>query len=174
MHHFEAHLNDEELLLAIDGELSGSRGEEVEEHLAECWDCRARKQSLERTISNLVEARHGEFDAQVQPSAGLRSLLKANMAQIAGEPAVEDRGRVRVFRSSRMRRVLVIAFATAAAVTLIVGGVERIRIQNSAVYAEGPLEPRPTLTPGAVTTVNAADVCGAKIDKMNCSRFRRR
>ncbi len=72
MHHFESHLNDEELLLAIDGELSGSRGEKVEEHLAECWDCRARKQSLERTISNLVDARHGEFDAQVQPSAGLR------------------------------------------------------------------------------------------------------
>jgi hypothetical protein len=165
MHHFESHLNDEELLLAIDGELSSSRGEEVGEHLAECWDCRARKQSLERTISNLVEARHGEFDAQVQPGAGLRSLLKANMAQIAGQPAVKDTGRVTTFRSSRIRRALVIAVATAAAITLIVGGVERIRIQNSAVYAEGPLEPRPTLTPGAVTTVNAADVCGAKIDK---------
>jgi hypothetical protein len=165
MHHFGSHLNDEELLLAIDGELSGSRGEEVEEHLAECWDCRARKQSLERTISNLVDARHGEFDEQVQPSAGLRSLLKANMAQIAAEPVVKERSRVAAFRSTRVRRGLVIAFATAAAVTLIVGGVARIRIQNSAVYAEGPLEPRPTLTPGAVTTVKAADVCGAKIDK---------
>jgi Putative zinc-finger len=164
MHHFESHLNDEELLLAIDGELSGARGEEVEEHLAECWDCRARKQSLERTITNLVEARHAEFDAQVQPSAGLRSLLKANMEQIAREP-VKERSRVASFRSTRIRRGLVIAFATAAAVVLIVGGVARIRIQNSEVYAEGPLEPRPTLTPGAVTTVNAADVCGARIDK---------
>src|ERR1700722_18714790 len=103
MHHSESHLNDEELLLAIDGELSGSRAEEVEEHLAECWDCRVRKRSLERTISNLVEARHGEFDSQVQPNAGLRSLLKANMAQIAGEAAVRDRGRVTTFRSSRVR-----------------------------------------------------------------------
>jgi Putative zinc-finger len=165
MHHSESHLNDEELLLAIDGELSGSRAEEVEEHLAECWDCRVRKRSLERTISNLVEARHGEFDSQVQPNAGLRSLLKANMAQIAGEAAVRDRGRVTTFRSSRVRRALVIAFATAAAVTLIVGGVERIRIQNSAVYAEGPLEPRPNLTPGAVRTVSASDVCGARTEK---------
>lgn len=165
MHHFESHLNDEELLLAIDGELADARAEEVEKHLAECWDCRARKQSLERTISNLVEARHGEFDAQVQPSAGSRSLLKANMAQIAGEPVVKERSRVTTFRSSRVRRGLVIAFATAAVVTLIVGGVARIRIQNSEVYAEGPLEPRPTLTPGAVTTVNAAEVCGARIDK---------
>jgi Putative zinc-finger len=164
MHHFESHLKDEELLLAIDGELAESRAEEVEEHLAECWDCRARKQSLERTITNLVEARHAEFDAQVQPSAGLRSLLKANMGQIAREP-VKERSRVTSFRSTRIRRGLVIAFATAAAVVLIVGGVARIRIQNSEVYAEGPLEPRPTLTPGAVTTSNAADVCGAKVDK---------
>jgi hypothetical protein len=164
MHHFESHVNDEELLLAIDGELSSSRAEEVEEHLAECWDCRARKQSMERTISNLVEARHAEFDAQVQPSAGLRSLLKANMAQIASEPPVAEPSRVVGFRSARVRRGLVIAFA-AAAVMIIVGGVARIRIQSSEVYAEGPLEPRPTLTPGAVTTVNAADVCGAKIDK---------
>jgi hypothetical protein len=165
MMHFESHLNDEELLLAIDGELSGARAEEVEEHLAECWDCRARKQSLERMISSLVEARHAEFDAQVQPNAGLRSLLKANMAQIAGEPAAKEVARVTAFRSSRVRRTLVVAFAAAAAVTLIVGGVERMRIQNSEVYAEGPLEPRPNLTPGAVTTANAADVCGAKIDK---------
>jgi len=165
MHHFESHLNDEELLLAIDGELSGSRGEEVEEHLAECWDCRARKQSLERTISNLVDARHGEFDAQVQPSTGLRSLLKANMAQIAAEPVAKEKTRVVGFRSPRVRRGLVIALATAAAVTFIVGGVARIRIQNSEVYAEGPLEPRPTLTPGAVRTVNASDVCVARTEK---------
>lgn len=58
-----------------------------------------------------------------------------------------------------------VAFAAAAVVAFIVGGVERIRIQNSAVYAEGPLEPRPTLTPGAVRTVSAADVCGASNDE---------
>jgi hypothetical protein len=164
MRHFEKHLNDEELLLAIDGELSGSHAKRGEEHLAECWDCRVRKQSLEKTIGNFVEARHAELDAQVQPSAGLRALLKANLEQIAAEPPVREKIPVMAFRSTRVRRALVIAFATAAAIAIIVGGVERIRIQNSAVYAEGPLEPRATLTPGAVRTVTAAEVCGANIE----------
>jgi Putative zinc-finger len=161
MRDHENHLSDEDLLIMVDGELSGSRSKQVEEHLAGCWDCRARKQNLEKTISNLVEARHAEFDSQVQASAGARALLKANMAQIAAEPAIEEQESVRVFRSGRVRRTVMVAFATAAAVAFIVGGVERIRIQNSAVYAEGPLEPRPTLTPGAVRAVSAADVCGA-------------
>jgi hypothetical protein len=165
MRHFEQHLNHEELLLAIDGELSSSRGEQVEEHLAACWDCRARKQNLEKTIGNFVAARHAEFDAQVQPRAGLRALLKANLEQIAAEPATKGRAPVAAFRLTRVRRALVIAFATAAAIVLVVGGVERIRIQNSAVYAEGPLEPRPNLTPGAVRTMNAAEVCGASIEE---------
>jgi hypothetical protein len=164
MRHFEPHLNDEELLLAIDGELQGSRAKRAEEHLEECWDCRVRKQNLEKTIGNFVEARHAEFNAQVQPSAGLRSLLKANLEQIAAEPEMKERAPVAAFRSTRMRRALVIAFATAAAITIIIGGVERIRIQNSAVYAEGPLEPRPNLTPGAVRTVQAVDVCGANLE----------
>jgi hypothetical protein len=160
----ESHLSDEELLLVIDGELPDSRAEEVEEHLEDCWDCRARKQSLEKTISNLVEARHAEFDPEVSNDAGGRALLKANLAQMAAEPVAKEKAPVAAFRSSRVRRTLIVGFAAAAVVTFIVGGVERIRIQNSEVFAEGPLEPRPNLTPGAVRTVNAADVCGANIE----------
>jgi hypothetical protein len=164
MRHFEKHLNDEDLLLAIDGEISELRAKQVQEHLEACWDCRARKQNLEKTISNLDEARHEEFDAQVQPRAGLRALLKANLEQIAAEPPAKEKIAVTAFRSTRVRRALVVVFATAAAIAFIVGGVERMRIQNSAVYAEGPLEPRPTLTPGAVRTVSATEVCGASIE----------
>lgn len=164
MQRYESHLNDEELLLAIDGELADSRAERIEEHLETCWDCRARKQSLEKTISNLVEARHAEFDAQIHNGAGVRALLKANLAQAAGEPAVKEKSTVTAMRSAGVRRVVIVAFATAAALILIIGGVERIRIQNSDVYAEGPLEPRPTLTPGSVRTVNAAEVCSASVE----------
>jgi anti-sigma factor RsiW len=165
MGQFESHLKDEELLLAIDGELSGARAEEVEEHLETCWDCRARKQSLEKTISNLVEARHAEFESQVQTGAGVRALLKANLAQIAAEPVAKEKTPVAPFRSRRVRRTLVVALAAAAAVTFIVGGIERVRIQNSEVYAEGPLEPRPALTPGAVRSVNAAQVCRVNVEE---------
>jgi Putative zinc-finger len=161
----ENHLSDEELLMMVDGELPGSRAKQVEEHLADCWDCRTRKQNLERAISNLVEARHAEFDSQVKASVGARALLKANMAQIAAEPAIEQPASVHVFRSSRVRRAVLVAFAAAAVVAFVIGGVARIRIQNSEVYAEGPLEPRPTLTPGAVRAVGAAEVCRASEDE---------
>jgi hypothetical protein len=101
----------------------------------------------------------------VAPSAGVRALLKANMAQIAAEPVGKEETRVMAMRSNRIRRTLVIACATAAAIAVIVGGVERMRIQNAEVYAEGPLEPRPILTPGAVRTVNAAEVCSASVEE---------
>jgi Putative zinc-finger len=165
MRHDDSHLSEEDLLLAIDGELAGSRAEQVEEHLAACWDCRTRKQNLEKTIGNFVAARHAEFDSQVAPSAGARALLKANLAQIAAEPVSRQKSGVATFHSARVRRVLVFALASAAAIVLIVGGVERVRIQDSAVYAEGPLEPRPTLTPGAVRAVNVAEVCGASAEE---------
>lgn len=164
MRHYDAHLNEEDLLLAIDGELSGSHAEQVEEHLAACWDCRARKQNLKKTIGNLVAARHGEFDPQIPADAGPRAMLKAHLAQIAAEPASKEKS-VMIMRSTRIRRTLVIAFATAAVIAVIVGGVARVRIQNAEVYAEGPLEPRPVLTPGAVRTVNAAEVCSASIEE---------
>jgi hypothetical protein len=165
MRHYDAHLNEEDLLLAIDGELAGSRAEQVEEHLAACWDCRTRKQNLEKAIGNFVAARHAEFDSEAAPTAGVRALLKANLARIASEPESKEKSGVLAFRSARVRRVSVFALASAAALVLIVGGVERVRIQNSAVYAEGPLEPRPTLTPGAVRTVNAGEVCGASVEE---------
>lgn len=165
MRQYDSHLNEDDLLLSIDSELSGSRAEQVEEHLAGCWDCRTRKQNLEKTIGNLVTARHAEFDPQIPTGAGPRALLKARLAQAAAEPAPKEKIRVTAMRSSGIRRTLIIAFATAAAIAVIVGGVERVRIQNSEVYAEGPLEPRPTLTPGAVRTVNATEVCGATVEE---------
>jgi anti-sigma factor RsiW len=181
MRHYDAHLNEEDLLLAIAGELPGSRAEQIDEHLAACWDCRARKQNLERAIGNFVSARHAEFDSQLTPSAGARALLKAHLVQIGAESRELDQSRLQLtpggaspaptgvriataMRSTRIRRTLVIAFATAAAIAVIVGGVARVRIQNAEVYAEGPLEPRPVLTPGAVRTVNAAEVCSASVE----------
>jgi hypothetical protein len=165
MRDFDKHLNDEDLLLAIDGELSSLREKQVEEHLAACWDCRARKQNLEKTIGNFVEARHADLDPQISTGAGPRALLKANLEQIAAESLAKEKIPVVAFRSTRVRRALVVAFATAAVIVFVVGGVERIRIQNSAVYAEGPLEPRPTLTPGAVRNVSRAEVCSASVEE---------
>ena len=160
----EPHLTDEDLLMAIDGELSGSREKQIEEHLAACWDCRARRLRLETTIANFVEARHIEIDGRIPADAGRRALVKANLAELAAEatPAAKSRA----FASPRLsvRRALVVALAAAAAVVFLFGTVERIRMSNSAVAADVPLEPLQSLTPGAVRAVSVPQVCGATIE----------
>jgi anti-sigma factor RsiW len=51
----EFHLADQELLMALDGELPPKETSRVESHLATCWACRVRK---EAQISQLTESHH--------------------------------------------------------------------------------------------------------------------
>jgi anti-sigma factor RsiW len=46
------HIADQELMLALDGELSAQDGARVESHLAACWKCRTRRQELESAIAD--------------------------------------------------------------------------------------------------------------------------
>jgi len=42
----ESHLSDQELLLAVDGELPPRDAARVQSHLAACWACRSRNQEI--------------------------------------------------------------------------------------------------------------------------------
>jgi hypothetical protein len=163
MRHNDSHLSDEDLLLAADGELPASDAKRVEDHLAGCWDCRARRKRLEGTISNLVEARHAELDPQLPPDVGRRALLKAHVAQMAAEPEIGKTAHV--FPWIRVRRVLTLGLAVAAAIIFVALGTYRVRMRAAtASIAQGPLEPQPSLTPGAVRTVSAPEICRATIE----------
>jgi hypothetical protein len=61
------HLSDEQLLLALDGELSPRESARVGVHLEACWSCRARSQQIEEAIADIVEYR----DCLVQPYSPL-------------------------------------------------------------------------------------------------------
>ena len=75
----ESHLSDQELLLAVDGELSAREAGRVQSHLAACWACRARKQEIEAAIGEFVRLHQQNFDAQIPPADGPRALLKAQL-----------------------------------------------------------------------------------------------
>ena len=79
----ESHLSDQELLLAVDGELSPREAGRVESHLAACWACRVRKQEIETAIGEFVRFQRQNFDLRIPPSDGPRALLKAQLAQRA-------------------------------------------------------------------------------------------
>src|SRR5580704_8254870 len=80
----EHHLSDEELLLAVDGELSARAAGRVQSHLAACWSCRTRKQEIELAIGEFVHEYEGSLDGQIPPADGPRALLKAQLAQLSG------------------------------------------------------------------------------------------
>src|SRR5271168_5460748 len=78
------HPSDQDLLLAADGELSTHRAAEIRDHLAACWDCRARMAQIEATIADFVRASRQALDPQLPPIAGPRALLKAQLAELSG------------------------------------------------------------------------------------------
>ena len=74
------HLSDEQLMLALDGELSAHEAAQVEDHVASCWTCRARREQIEKVIGDVVDYR----DQLVQPffsiSIGGRSRFVAGVS----------------------------------------------------------------------------------------------
>src|ERR1700677_1494516 len=79
----ESHLSDQELLQAVDGELSPREAGQVESHLAACWTCRVRRQEIETAIGEFVRFQRQNLDLRIPPSDDPRALLKAQLAQQA-------------------------------------------------------------------------------------------
>src|SRR5262249_29140839 len=57
----DAHLTDEQLVAALDGELIPADLARVDEHLAACWTCRARRDELAATMTDFVQTRDTVF-----------------------------------------------------------------------------------------------------------------
>ena len=141
----------------MDGELPPARAEQAAAHLLECWPCRARKQELEHTITDFVHLHRGHLDPLLPPPAGPRALLKAQLAEMASAPPL---------RSLRWPQ----AFAwKAAAAALLFGAILAASYQYwvrasvpGAAFRSVPLSfPEPSLTPGAVTTINRDQICAS-------------
>ena len=159
------HLSDQELLLAVDGELPASRLNQVTEHLAACWDCRARRVRMEGAIASFVEARHNLLDPRLPPEAGRRALLKAHLPELASG---SQPGLWAQFRRGPARHKS-LAAGVAAAMVLTVAALGIVYRSRNQISSHGgvltPLEPSRKLTPGAVRQVNLRDVCGAPRDE---------
>lgn len=135
-----AHISDQDLLMALDEEQSVTRRTEIRMHLARCWACRARSSEIEAMIFDFMRV----YRRQPLPSAdGPRSLLKAQLAQLASRPP--DRPRLG-FRYFAVVAVLLVAVM----VTLISRPIATV----SASFV-----PDPRLTPGATRPTSLSEVC---------------
>lgn len=158
------HPSDQELLLAADGELRNHRAAQIRQHLADCWDCRARMAELEGTIGDFVRAHHQRFDSQLPPAAGARARLGAQLAE--GARATRRPGWFHRLLEPNARRV---AYACAV-VAILAFGASTVYWQTmnhsfSARVGMGLL-PNPSLTPGATRPVAIADLCAANHDEV--------
>jgi len=77
------HLSDEQLLLALDGELSANESAQVELHVESCWSCRSRREQIEKAIRDVVEYRDHLIQPYFSISAGRRSTFVTRLEQLA-------------------------------------------------------------------------------------------
>ena len=157
---YDAHLSDEELILAADGELPPSRAARIRAHMATCWTCRTRMNEIETTIADLVHLYRDDPD-RLPPSAGPRALLKARLAELAAAPGP---GPMRRFFNFILddpfpRYVLASVLLFAIGTTVLVRHSLRAWNNRPAGQAQLASLPNRNITPGATRTVTVSDIC---------------
>jgi hypothetical protein len=156
----ESHLSDQELLLAVDGELSPQEAGRVESHLAACWPCRVRKQEIETAIGEFVRFQRQNFDLRIPPSDGPRALLKAQLAQQA---EAQRRSRLRLPPSVlwRFGWALVAAVLAVATVASFISrsSLQRRPTRPTPLTMVAVTVPNPSLTPGATVLLSREEIC---------------
>ncbi len=151
----ESHLSDQDLLLAVDGELSPRETGRVQSHLVACWACRVRKQEIETAIGEFVRFQRQSFDVRIPSPDGPRALLKAQLAQLAEAQGGSRLPWLRLV-SWRFGWVLVAAVLAVATVTSFVfrGYLVKHSTRSVAVTI-----PNPSLTPGATVLLGKREIC---------------
>jgi len=76
------HLDDHELVMAMDGELRADDRDRVQTHLEACWTCRTRQKELEAAVADFVQLYKENGAASIPAANGPRALLKARMAEM--------------------------------------------------------------------------------------------
>src|SRR5271170_7702085 len=161
----DKHLSDQELLLAADGEVRPRRADEIEAHLAACWDCRSRMAEIEATITDFARVHRQTLDPQLPPIAGPRALLRAQLADLASKPQAGSwRWLLPFTTATRAAAFMVAACIIAGAVGgLLLQHYARARNSATAPLELGAFErgavPDPSLTPGATRRATVGDVC---------------
>lgn len=149
-----SHLSDQEVALAVDGELSSRRLAELRVHLDSCPECQARIEHAEAAIADFIQLHRRESDPSLPPIAGPRARLRARLAAIAEQRAPGTGGRF-AFRVPRLSyKYSWAATGLAFLITLGIGFFEL-----SAPRVEPVAAPKPRLTPGATVPLTKDDVC---------------
>lgn len=150
----EAHIPDEDLILALDGELPEPRAAEMARHIRHCWDCRTRRARFEKAIEDYMSLHRDTASLAILPGEG---------------PAAKLRARLRGEGVARLKPIGWWQWVRAGATPSLVAGSLAVLLTPVAAVvwlsagraeAAGAL-PDPNLTPGAVRLISKHQVCEA-------------
>jgi hypothetical protein len=145
----QAHLTDEDLLRALDGELSRRRAKQAAAHLAACGPCRVRQKELGATLGEFLSHHREMLDSQLPAVTGARALLKV---RLTGAAAPSPTGRWGRFLHIPPLARVAAGICLVAFLSVFVWR----HFQPQQVVAAVP---DPNLTPGATRPVSLGDVC---------------
>jgi len=151
------HFDEQDLLLAIDGELEPRRRAALEAHAARCTACRERRDTLAATLNQIAAL----FESQPVPMTATSSYARVRLEGALREAAREERrgGIARLFAAMTLPSA---PLAVGAAVVLLLGGwlLKASVVPAPAVRHAADISlPLSTLTPGAVSALTAAELC---------------
>lgn len=124
---FGKHCSDEQLIAALDGELSARERARVAKHLGVCWACRARQAELETQIHQLTRAAADS----IYPGADWSTRAKRRFAADAAEE--ERRAETKPERNWLRRWAWVgVAAGLTAALLTVIPALERRQVKEQA------------------------------------------
>jgi hypothetical protein len=155
----DAHISDEELLLAIDGELPDDEAAEVDTHVTACAACRARREEIEGAIAVYQRIHRRNLNVRIPSAVGPRALLQARLAEMPRLYEVPRRPPHRPGLPPLWLQVaavaLIAALATVAAGRWAASHRTRVGRQDAGAFSV----PNASLTPGATILASRSEVC---------------
>lgn len=153
----EAHISEEELVLAMDGELDAPRAAEVNSHLLHCWECRSRRTRLEQSIAGFMDFHRASQPLPIPPVEGPAAKLRATLRQADSQAQRAPHFNQGWRWACTQPNPSLIAGTLALLITPLA---LILWLSSTKVEAAGPL-PDGRLTPGAARPLTKQQVCVA-------------
>ena len=152
------HVNDHELILSWDSELSWQRQSEVTRHLETCGRCREQADRLRSAMTSVATLYTATREAS-SPAAGYRRVrLESALRQAEAAPPSGSVARSATVQALSLMRGVAIAVVAVALCATAFMTVRAARGQGLTSTGRGML-PESSLTPGAVSHLTAAELC---------------
>jgi hypothetical protein len=100
------HLEEDDLLCYLDGELSRSEQESVRTHLEGCWHCRSRLLAVQNSIESFLRLRKQILPPEIPPSSVAVSQFRRRLSQHASAPTSLRQRLPQWLRPSQWRNLL--------------------------------------------------------------------